>query len=411
MGKPISPWAKLAQVPTDGSGDALESKLSPDDSLLATLGLSQMPSGGPQNLDPALMSKAASEPPTPDAGMGPPAPQSPPRGAQGSPMASIQASNARATARRESEGSKIQDILGKLMAPDNLTEDMKQQLEQVKNQDVHDFKHLDLTPLLAMTNPELARIYTAPQTAAQHQAQVLGLEGQVAQRETDRSKSAMQALAEMYKADKEMAPMAAMMQQRQDASMHARNIGDMKKDSLLNGYVKQNGNLSNALNQVDQTPLVENGVKMITKPQFDELQQAVRANLGIKGQTGVGERESTYLKPLDMELAAMESRWGSNPKGIPITDPNIQHILSLARTEQSNVQKLAGQRIDSRSKGFQHIYDNNPELANDLQDFKTGLMGQFQGGGQAPGGQVAGAGGQPKLTFEQYKKLKAEGKI
>lgn len=373
-----SAWKDLARLGITTDGDPLESTLSPDDALMMSLKSLANPGEGKPggNLDPGLAAQPQTPPPAPPQ---PPQPQAPRMNPM---MQGIQDSNQHARAAKTDAESQIRKLLDQ---PDSATDSMKEQLQKLAGENTHDFNHLDLSPLLAMFAPNMAKTYKAPKSPEEKEQQILDLTGKVSDRENARYKDALQALVGVDKANKEMAPMAALMQDRQANSMHARNVGDLKKDSLLNGYTRQYGNLSNALTQVNQSPLVENGVPMITKPQFDELQQAVRANLGIKGQSGVGERESTYLNPLNLELTRLQSRWDSNPKGIPITDPNVQHILALAKTEQTNVQKLAGSRIDSRSKGFKSIYDSHPELAQDLEDLKSGLFSQFDTGQKSGG--------------------------
>lgn len=146
--------------------------------------------------------------------------------------------------------------------------------------------------------------------------------------------------------------------------------------------------------------------------EFNELQQAVRSNAGIKGAGGVGEREETYLKSLGIDAAKVNQFLTGDPQSVIKSDPKFAaQIIQLANMEMDNKKRQASQLIDATQKGGQTFYKTHPELAQDYADRKNAFVGQFDAHKeqQAPAGPPPGS--IIKLKDGSRHKVEADGTL
>lgn len=171
---------------------------------------------------------------------------------------------------------------------------------------------------------------------------------------------------------------AGLARERMDEIAHRNVVQNIIKDKPLNDRLNQYNNLSNALTTFSHSD--------ITNPNsLAELQQAIRGNMGIKGSSGVGEREETYFKSLGLNGAKFKQFLTGNPEDLK-KDPKfselIKHLQNLATIEQKNIQSLADRRLMAVAGGHASIYKRRPDLRSDLESLKTGYQGQFSGDDQ-----------------------------
>lgn len=179
-------------------------------------------------------------------------------------------------------------------------------------------------------------------------------------------------------------PLMAVKQQSVDEGVHARALKDVQDDPITKQLVTSTNNLANA-----KANFEKGGA---TPQDFAELQQTVRANLGIKGTSGVGERESSYLKSLGIKADSMKQFISGNPQSVMDSDPAFaKQIMGLVDLEMKNKAAQAGKQIDQKAAGHQGFY-NKPGHEQYSQDFNNVVNQQKAQFGLLGGGQQAPAG-------------------
>jgi len=183
-----------------------------------------------------------------------------------------------------------------------------------------------------------------------------------------------------------------MAQDRMANMAHQKNIAALKKDPNLTARLNQMNNLGAALNNLSNA-------EHLTPQQFDEAQQAIRANLGIKGSSGIGERDKTQLNDLGLNADRWAQFLTGKPADIDKNDPMLGHIKDLARLEQDNINKQVNSRISAVTGGNDWLY-SDPKYKK-YKDSLDSLIGatknQFNvpsGGLIKQPGLISGAGAQ-----------------
>ena len=110
---------------------------------------------------------------------------------------------------------------------------------------------------------------------------------------------------------------------------------------------------------------------------MDEFQQAIRANLGIKGGSGIGERERTQFNTLGLNAERFKQFLTGNPADIAKDSTLVQHLKDLAAVEQNNIKQQAQNRLNVLTSGYGSIYKRHPEYQQDLEDAAKAAAGQF----------------------------------
>lgn len=139
--------------------------------------------------------------------------------------------------------------------------------------------------------------------------------------------------------------------------------------------------------------------------EFHELQQAVRSNLGIKGQSTGVERKDTYLRSLGINAAAMKQFLTSENTDIRSYSPElVDAVMTMVNNEMDLKRKAVEEHIATKSAGQTAFYSRpgNAGRKADYQSFINNRFKQFGGGqqqNQSPTGQSASQG--PKVGQEE----------
>lgn len=165
--------------------------------------------------------------------------------------------------------------------------------------------------------------------------------------------------------------------EKQANQIHSKVVQKIQSDPNLNQRFNQYTNLSNALSNFE-------AADHATPQAFDELQQAVRANLGIKGGSGIGERELTQMNSLGLNAERMKQFLTGNPADIAKNGPLVQHLTNLVKLEQQNINGQVGKQLNSLSAGHGSMYKKFPELKADLEDAVSQRGNMFAPIGQQP---------------------------
>ena len=143
--------------------------------------------------------------------------------------------------------------------------------------------------------------------------------------------------------------------------LHNANLGTLDKDQTLTKLYQTADNLNNA-----KINFVNGGA---TPQEFNELQQAVRSNLGIKGVSGITERSDTYLKSLGITKDTIEQFLSGDLKSVQESDPAMANqVMMLVDLEIKNKKVQIGKHVDKVASGHKSFYSRHPELAADFQD-------------------------------------------
>lgn len=149
---------------------------------------------------------------------------------------------------------------------------------------------------------------------------------------------------------------------QRNMALHNQNVNKLMGDAQINKRVNQYNNLKNALANI------EGGIVPTTES-FNELQQSVRSNLGIKGTSVGEERASTYLTGLPMKVAELRQFLSMQPQDVRKYGGTafLEHVTALARREMGNIQKLADKEVKGHEAGRSPLYTKHPELAGAWQ--------------------------------------------
>lgn len=150
-----------------------------------------------------------------------------------------------------------------------------------------------------------------------------------------------------------------MRQDRMDQMVHQRNLMAIKRDPNLRNRMQQYQNLDNAMNLITQA-------KKLTPQQIDDFQQAVRANLGIKGSSGVDERGRTYINTLGLNSARFGQLLTGNPADLAKNSALMEHLRDLAINEQKNIQSQYLNSLKAAGAGNASLYSRRADLRADL---------------------------------------------
>lgn len=178
----------------------------------------------------------------------------------------------------------------------------------------------------------------------------------------------------------------------QEERIHNKILDSIKTDKAINTRVTQIQNLNNAVSN-----FTAGGA---SPTDFHELQQAVRANLGIKGQSGVSERADSYLKSAGLSVAEFKQFLTSDMADVNNYSPQfVKHIMALANNELANANTQLAASVNKHVKGHEHFYSSRPELKQDLLSYAEGTTAQAQPAQPSASTSTA----QPQGGFDQAK--------
>lgn len=143
-------------------------------------------------------------------------------------------------------------------------------------------------------------------------------------------------------------------------SLDLRNdVVDRREHQTVINKINSNPNVKTRLQQyqnLDNTLSNIANADHITPEMFDEAQQAVRANLGIKGTSGVDERSHTQMNALGLNT----ERWGEflsfKPGDIGKDNAFLGHIKNLANLEKQNISNQFDKSLNAASAGHASMY-------------------------------------------------------
>lgn len=152
---------------------------------------------------------------------------------------------------------------------------------------------------------------------------------------------------------------------------HTRLLDKLDRDPTLKTQFQQIRNLDNA------ATLVQNSVnagKPITKQQFNDFQQSVVANLGIRGQQAMHERDAKYFDSLGLNGDLFLQFVTGKPQDIGKDNPLYKHVKDMANWEAENVKGQIQAQVDGLIAGNEYIYDENPKLKAGLDAKVAAIM-------------------------------------
>lgn len=153
---------------------------------------------------------------------------------------------------------------------------------------------------------------------------------------------------------------------------HTTTIAALQKDPQLKERLTQYTNLGNSLGILQQAGTV-------TPQQLDEAQQAVRANLGIKGSSGVDERDRTRLNDVMLDVKRSLQKISGKPQDVGADNAILAHIKDLANVERGNIQSTVNARLSALSGGQSWVYDDpiyGAKYKPGLDNVLNGIKGQ-----------------------------------
>jgi hypothetical protein len=296
------------------------------------------------------------------------------------------------TARKDNAEKMLYDLIKQsdntpsLDAQKQSVSDYADKVKAYADKPVGGLQSLNLQPLAALSdawNPgsKLANSYTAPETPAEHAAKALalqgsaaGLQGALTKEQTDLMKDKLSALVGIDKANKDNGAIQSFMQERMDNMNHERNVMAVKKDPTLIKMQTSSNALTNALANYDNAD-----IKAV--PQFQELQQTIRRNLGITGPSDLHERKNTQFSNAGLDMATLKQYLFSSPQDVGESqEAFVDHLRNLVNIQQANTAKQAQARLNTLIKGNASMYakpENQGKLA-DLNDLAGATMAQFQ---------------------------------
>lgn len=156
-----------------------------------------------------------------------------------------------------------------------------------------------------------------------------------------------------------------------DERIHDRVLARLQTNKNLQTKLAQYQNLQGALANLSQAD--------VKNPNsFEELQQAVRSNLGIKGTSGVSERERTYLNSLGLASDRIAQIVSGKPSEMGESGQAfMKHVIQLANIETNNVKQQYGRGLRAVTAGHESFYNDRPKLKKDLENSISAYSGQL----------------------------------
>lgn len=273
------------------------------------------------------------------------------------------------------------------------------------------FNNLDLGPLASLADAwghtNIAKTYKAPDTVDERNQKMIGMQGNLAglqgaltKEENELFKAKLAAYVGIDKANKDNSGMQTFMQERIDNMNHERNLKAVKSDPQLTKMTAGNNALTNALANYDNA-------ETKAAPQFEELQNVIRRNLGINGVTDMNERKLLAFHNAGLDMARLKTYFFSKPEDVGESqEAFVDHLRNLVAIQQQNTAAQARTRINTLIKGNGSMYaqPQNQGRLGDLYDLANATADQFK-----PAEPPKSAA--PKLTFAEYQAKKKAGEL
>lgn len=147
--------------------------------------------------------------------------------------------------------------------------------------------------------------------------------------------------------------------------IHNQNLQKVNTDPTATALINTSNSLQNAISNFQKGGA--------TPQEFNELQQAVRSNTGIKGTSGVDERSGTYLRSLGIDADKAEQFLTGDPKSVMQSDPKFaDQMVNLANLELANKKGQYAAQVNKLTAGHASFYDKHPNLK---QDYGAAIQG------------------------------------
>lgn len=156
-----------------------------------------------------------------------------------------------------------------------------------------------------------------------------------------------------------------------DRREHEKVISRVNANPNIKQRLTQYQNLDNNLSNIANADVV-------TPEMFNEFQQSVRSNLGIKGTSGVDERSGTYLKSLGLKGESWAQFLSGVPQDIGQRNKFLEHIKNLAQLEQKNISGQFDKSLEAASSGHKSMYARRQDLKDDLKDALSAQRAQME---------------------------------
>lgn len=174
---------------------------------------------------------------------------------------------------------------------------------------------------------------------------------------------------------------------KQDRLDLSNDIVDRREHQNVINKINANPNVKTRLQQyqnLDNTLSNLANADHVTPEMFDEAQQSVRSNLGIKGSSGVGERDLTLMKGLGLNVDRLGEFLSTSPADIGKDNKLMGHIVNLAQLEKKNITGQFSKSLEAASAGHKSMYARRPDLMDDLKDAIGAQSAQLDSSPPAP---------------------------
>lgn len=177
-----------------------------------------------------------------------------------------------------------------------------------------------------------------------------------------------------------------------DRREHERVLSRIASNKAVQQKLGQYQGLDNSLSIITQSD-------HITPEQIHEFQQAIRGNMGMKGQSGVSERDETYFKSAGLNAARWKEFLTGDPASIAKDSNLIKHFRQLAAIEQGNISSQYNKALSAASGGHDSMYNRRQDLKQDRKDAIQAYIEQIQ----APPEQQSAPPAQPQGIVQPEK--------
>jgi hypothetical protein len=157
---------------------------------------------------------------------------------------------------------------------------------------------------------------------------------------------------------------------RLDTGQHTKNMEDMGKDKSVQDAVAKAQNLTNVINNVEQTG-------KITPQDVHDIQQISTQNMGLGSAGGVHERAARYASSLGLKAAEVEQFLSGNFQDIGQDNPLYSRYKDLMQMEVQNFKDRIGSKLDTYPAKYGTMYKEHPDWAGDIDATKQKILGQI----------------------------------
>lgn len=129
--------------------------------------------------------------------------------------------------------------------------------------------------------------------------------------------------------------------------------------------------------------------------EWEQFQTQLRLNQGATGgRTGVNERANAHASDLGITAQQYIQIATGKPQDVRLTSAKlVEAMKEVGKIETQQIQKQAGQALDSATAGYKQFYAKNPEQAADYYGRVDAIKQQISGAGMDSGPTTVSVGG------------------